>query len=95
MEEARGELKGLLGSLAASKSAKGSAKTKVSAWEAKLASLREEADLRKAKAKVAENEEAIEGFARAVRRSERELAAVVARVKEEEVVEVVEVDVEL
>ena len=53
-----------------------------------------EANLRKAKAKVAEKEEAIEGFHRAVRRSERELAAVVARVKEEVVDEVVELDVE-
>ena len=105
MEEAQGALKGLLGSLATSKSAKGRAETKVSAWEAKLASLREEgadvdrirwgeANLRKAKVKVAEPEEAIEGFARAVRRSERELAAVVARVKEGEVEKVVEVDVE-
>ena len=104
MEEARGALKGLLGSLAASKAAKGRAETKVSAWETKLASLQEggvaerirwgEANLRKAKAKVAEKEEAIEGFDRAVRQSERELAAVVARVKEEEVDEVVELDVE-
>ena len=54
-----------------------------------------EANLRKAKAKGAEKEEAIEGFERAVRRSERELAAVVARVKEEEVDEVVELDVEV
>ena len=53
-----------------------------------------EANLRKAKAKVAEKQEAIEGFDRAVRRSERELAAVVARVKDEEVDEVVEVDVQ-
>ena len=53
-----------------------------------------EANLRKAKAKVAEKEEAIEGFNRAVRRSKREFAAVVARVKDEEVDEVVEVDVE-
>ena len=53
-----------------------------------------EANLRKAKAKVAEKEEAVEGFDRAVLRSERELAAVVARVKEEEVDEVVELDVE-
>ena len=43
---------------------------------------------------MAGKEEAIEGFGRAVRRSERELAAVVARVKEEEVDEVVELDVE-
>ena len=43
---------------------------------------------------MAEKEEAIEGFGRAVRGSERELAPVVARVKEEEVDEVVEVDVE-
>ena len=55
---------------------------------------RGEANLRKAKAKVAEKEEAIEGFDRAVRRSERELAAVVARVKEEEVDEVVELEAE-
>ena len=53
-----------------------------------------EANLRKAKAKVAEKEQAIEGFDRAVRRSERELAAVVARMKEEEVDEVVELDAE-
>ena len=33
VEEARGELKGLLGSLTASKVAKGRAETKVSAWE--------------------------------------------------------------
>ena len=105
MEEARGELKGLLDSRAASKAAKTRAETKVSAWEAKLASLREEgaeeerirwgeANLCKAKVKVAEKQEAIEGFDRAVRRSERESAAVVARVKDEEVDEVVEVDVE-
>ena len=43
---------------------------------------------------MAEKEEAIEGFDRAVRRSEGELAAVVARVKEEEVDEVVELGVE-
>ena len=105
VEEARGKLKGLSVSRAASKAAKGRAETKVSAWEAKLASLweegadaerirRGEANLRKAKATVAEKEEAIEGFDRALRRSERELAAVVARVKEEEVDEVVELDVE-
>ena len=105
VEEARGELKGFLDSRAASKAAKTRAETKVSAWEAKLASLREEgaeeerirwgeADLRKATAKVAEKQEAIEGFDRAVRRSKRELAAVVARVKDEEVDEVVEVDME-
>ena len=43
---------------------------------------------------MAEKQEAIEGFDRAVRRSERELAAVVARVKDEEVDDVVEVDVQ-
>ena len=43
---------------------------------------------------MAEKEEAIEGFDCAVRRGERELAAVVARVKEEEMDEVVELDVE-
>ena len=104
MEEARGELKGLLASLAASKAAKGKAETKVSQWETKLANLREggdaerirwrEANLRKGKPKVAEKEQAIEGFDRAVRQSERELAAVVARVKEKEVDEVDELDVE-
>ena len=104
MEEARGELKVLLASLAASKAAKGRAETKVSQWATKLASLRvkgdaerirmAEANLRKAKAKVAEKEEAIEGADRAMRRSERELAAVVAREKEEEVDEVVELNVE-
>ena len=51
------------------------------------------ANLRKAKAKVAEKQAAIEGFDLAVRQSERDLAAVVARVKDEEVDEVVEVDV--
>ena len=50
--------------------------------------------MRKAKLKVAEKQEAIEGFDRAVRQSERELAAVVVRVKDEEVDEVVEVDVQ-
>ena len=53
-----------------------------------------EANLRKVKAKVEEKEEAMEWFDRTVRRSERELAAVVARVKDEEVDEVVELDVE-
>ena len=43
---------------------------------------------------MVEKQEAIEGFDRAVRRSERQLAAVVARVKDEEVDEVVEVDVQ-
>ena len=106
VEEARGELKGLLDSRAASKAAKARAETKVSAWEAKMASPREEgadaerirwgeANLRKAKAKVAEKEEAIEGFDRAVRRSERESAAVVGRVKDEEVDEVVELEAEM
>ena len=42
VEEARGGLKGFLDSRAASKAAKTRAETKVSAWEAKLASLREE-----------------------------------------------------
>ena len=101
----RGELKGFLDSRAASKAAKTRAETKVSACEVKLASLREEgaeeerirwgeANLRKAKLEVAEKQEATEGFDRAVRRKERELAAVVARVKDEEVDEVVEVDVQ-
>ena len=104
MEAARGELKGFLDSRAASKAAKTRAETKVSAWEVKLRSLVEdgaeeervewaEANLRKAKAKVAEKAAAVEGFERAVRQCERQLAAVVARVKDEEVDEVVEVDV--
>ena len=50
VEEAQGELKGLLGSLAASKAAKGRAETKVSAWEIELASLREEGGLRRGSA---------------------------------------------
>ena len=92
MEVARGELKGFLDSRAASRTAKTRAETKVSAWEAKLRSLVEEgaeeerilwgeADLRKAKAKVVEKQAAIEGFDRAVRQSDSELAAVVARVR--------------
>ena len=104
VEVARGELKGFLDSRAASRAARTRAETKVSAWEAKLRSLVEEGaeeesilwgegNLRKAKAKVAEKQAAIEGFDRAVRQSERELAAVVARVKNEEVDEVVEMDV--
>ena len=65
VEAARGELKGFLDSRTASKAAKTRAETKVSAWEVKLRSLVEdgaeeervewaEANLRKAKAKVAE-----------------------------------------
>ena len=104
VEAARGELKGFLDSRAASKAAKTRAETKVGASEVKLRSLVEdgaeeervewaEANLRKAKAKVAEKAAAVEGFERAVRRCERQLAAVVARVKDEEVDEVREVDV--
>ena len=104
VEVAWGELKGFLDSRTASRAAKTRAETKVSAWEAKLRSLVEEGaeeeripwgetNLRKVKAKVAEKQAAIEGFDRAVRHSEMELAAVVARVKDEEVDEVVEVDV--
>ena len=104
VELARGELKGFLDSRAASRAAKTRAGTKVLAWEVKLRSLVEEgaeeervewaeANLRKAKAKVAEKAAAVEGFDRAVRQCERQLAAVVARVKEQEVDEVVEVDV--
>ena len=104
VEVARGELKGFLDSRAAFRAPKTRAETNVSAWEAKLRIVVEEgaeeerilwggANLRKAKAKVAEKQAAIEGFDRAVRQSERELAAVLARVKDEEVDEVVEVDV--
>ena len=103
VEVARGELKGFLDSRTASRAAKTRAETKVSASEVKLRSLVEEgaeeervewaeANLRKAKAKVAEKGAAVEGFDRAVRQCERQLAAVVARVKDEEVDEVVEVD---
>ena len=53
-----------------------------------------EANPRKAKEKVAEKEEAIEVLDRGVRPTARQLAAVVERVKEEEVDEVVEMDVE-
>ena len=105
MEVARGELKGFLDSRAASRAANTRAETKLSAWEVKLRSLVEdgaeeervewaEANLRKAKAKVTEKAAAVEGFERAVRHCERQLAAVVARVKDEEVDEVVEVDVQ-
>ena len=104
VEVARGELKWFLDSRAASRAAKTRAETKVSAWEVKLRSLVEEeaeeervewveANLRKAKAKVAEKAAAVEGFERAVRQCERQLAAVVARVMDEEVDEVPEVDV--
>ena len=104
VEVAWGELKGFFDSRAASRAAKTRAETKVSAWEAKLRSLVEEgaeeerilwgkANLRKAKAKVAEKQAAIEGFDWAVRQSKWELAAVVARVKDEEVDEVVDSDV--
>ena len=50
--------------------------------------------VRKAKAKVAEKEEAIEALDRSVRRMELVLARTVEKVKEEEVLEVVEVEVE-
>ena len=103
MEAARGELKGFLDSRAASRAAKTRAETKVSAWEVKLRSLVEdgakeervewaEANLCKAKAKVAEKAAAVEEFEWAVRQCERQLAAVVARVEDEGVDEVVEVD---
>ena len=104
VEPARGELKGFLDSCAASRAAKTRAETKITAWEVKLRSLVEEgaeeervewaeANLRKAKAKVAEKAAAVEGFERAVRQCERQWAAVVARAKDEEVDEVSEVDV--
>ena len=50
--------------------------------------------LRKAKAKVVEKEEGIEALDRSVRRMETVSAAAVDKVKEEEVEEVVEVEVE-
>ena len=104
MEAAQGELKGFLDSRAASRAAKTRAETKVGAWEVKLRSLVEdgaeeervewaEANLCKVKAKVAEKAAAVEGLERAVRQCERQLATVVARVKDEEVDEVMEVDV--
>ena len=94
--EAGGDLKGLLASLSASKEAKPRA-------EAKLVALRvggradrfcmAEPHLRKAKEKVAEKEEAIEALDRGVRWTERQLAAVPDRVKEEEVDEVFKMEV--
>ena len=100
-----GELKGFLGSRAACSRPRQGQRPKSRPgrqnWPAagrrerrRRGSAGGEANLRKAKAKVAEKEEAIEGFHRAVTRNERELAAVVARVKDEEVHKVVEVDVE-
>ena len=90
VEEARGELKGLSASLAASKGAKARAEAKVSQCETKLAAVRAGGDadrirmaedtLRQAKGKVAEKEEAIEALDRRVRWMEWELAAVVERV---------------
>ena len=78
--------------------------TKVSQWETKLAQVRATGDeerirmaedtLRKAKAKVAEKEEAIEPLDRSVQRTELLLAMTVEKVKEEEEDEVVEVEVE-
>ena len=53
-----------------------------------------EDSLRKAKAKVVEKEEGIEALDRSVRRMETVLAAAVDKVKEEEVEDVVEGDVE-
>ena len=100
----RGGLKGLSASLAASKGAKAKLEAKVSQWETKLDEVRAmedeerilmaEATLRKAKAKVAENEEAIEALDRSVRSMEVVLARTVEKVKEEEVDEVVEAEVE-
>ena len=99
-----GELKGISASLAASKGAKARAQAKVSQWETKLADLRAAWDaeevlmaedtLRRAKAKVAEKEEAIKAPDRSVRWMERELARRVENVQEEEVGEVVEVEVD-
>ena len=87
MEEVWGGLKGLSASLAASKGGKARAEAKVSPWETKLDDLRGAGDaervrmaedtLRRAKAKVAEKEEAIESLDRSVRRMERELARTV------------------
>ena len=104
VEEMRVELKGLSASLAASKGAKAKLQTKVSLWETKLAEVRAMGDeerirtaqdtLRKAKAKVAEKEEAIEALDRSVRRTELVLARTVEKLKEEEEDEVVEVEVE-
>ena len=104
MEELRGELKGLSASLVASKGAKAKAEANVSPWDTKLADLQAGGDadrirlaedtLRKAKATVAEKEEAIEALGRGVWTSELTLAAMVEKVKVEEVDEVVEVDEE-
>ena len=100
----RGELTGLSGSLAASKRAKAKLETKVSQWETKVVEVREMGDevrirmaddtLRKAKAKVVEQEKAIEALDRSVRRPEFVFGRAVEKVKEEEEDEVVDVDVE-
>ena len=100
----RGELKGLSASLAATKGTKGKLEAMVSQWETNLTEVRAmgdeerilmaDATLRKAKAKVAEKEEAIEALDRSVRRMEVVLARTMEKVKEEEVDEVVEVEVE-
>ena len=104
VEEMRGGLTGLSASLATSKGAKAKLEAKVSQWETKLAEVRAMGDeewvrmaedtLRKAKAKVAEKEEAIEALDRSVRRTELVLARTVKKVNEEEEDEVVEVEVE-
>ena len=104
VEEMRGELRGLLTSLAAQKTGKARLESKVSQWETKLAEVRgigdeerirmAEVNLRKAKAKVVEKGEGIEALDRNVRRMEVVLVAAVDKVKEEVEEEVVEVDVE-
>ena len=100
----RGGLRGLSASLLAQKSGKARRESKVSQWETKHAEVRgigdekrirmAEDNLRKAKAKVVEKEKGIEALDRSVRRMEVVLAAVVDKVKEQEMEEVVEVDVE-
>ena len=104
VQEMRGDLKGLSASLVASKGAMAKLEAKVSQWETKLAEVRAmgdeerilmaEATLHMAKAKVAENEEAIEALDRSVRRMEVVLTRTVEKVKEEELYEVVEGEVE-
>ena len=100
----QGELKGLLASLVASNGAKAKLEAKASLWETKLAEVRAMGNeervrmagdtLRKAKAKLAEKEEAIEPPDRSVRRTELVLARMVEKVKEDEEDEVVEVEVD-
>ena len=104
VEEMRRELRGFSASFAAQEAGKARPESKVSQWETKVVEVRGIGDeertrmvedsLRKAKAKELEKEEWIEALDRSVWRMEMVLAAAVDKVKEEEVEEVLEVEVE-